>query len=62
MKPAKAPWLFDGYSFISYDDPMSLHYKAEYVRKQGLGGMMYWQHTSDATGTLFDAIYEGLFL
>ena len=41
---------------------MSLHYKAEYVREQGLGGMMYWQHTSDATGTLFNAIYDGLFL
>lgn len=59
---AKAPWLFDGYSFISYDDPMSLHYKAEYVKAQSLGGMMYWQHTADATGTLFDAIYDGLFL
>lgn len=59
---AKAPWLFDGYSFISYDDPMSLRYKAAYVKEQGLGGMMYWQHTADATGTLFDAIYSGLFL
>ena len=59
---AKAPWLFDGYSFISYDDPMSIAWKCRYVREHGLGGVMYWQHTADATGTLFDAIYEHLFL
>lgn len=59
---AKAPFLFDGDSFISYDDPRSLSYKAQYVRENGLGGMMYWEHTCDATGTLFDAIYNGLFL
>ena len=59
---AQAPWLFDGSSFISYDDPRSIRSKAAYVRRRELGGMMYWQHTADATGTLFDAIYEGLFL
>ncbi len=59
---AKAPWLFDGYSFISYDDPMSVSFKCRYVKEHSLGGMMYWEHSCDKTGTLFDAIYEGLFL
>lgn len=59
---AKAPWLFDGYSFISYDDPMSIAWKCAYVREKGLGGVMYWQHTADATGTLFNAIYDNLML
>lgn len=59
---AKAPWLFDGWSFISYDDPMSIRYKCAYVKQRGLGGMMYWQHGADKTGILFDAIYEGLCL
>ncbi len=59
---AKAPWLFDGASFISYDDPMSIACKCAYVREKGLGGLMYWQHTADATGTLFDAIYDNLML
>ena len=59
---AKAPWLFDGYSFISYDDPMSIAHKCRYVKEKGLGGVMYWQHTADATGTLFDAIYDNLML
>ena len=58
---AKAPWLFDGYSFLSYDDPVSVRCKADYVKARGLGGMMYWHHTADATGVLFDTIYQGLF-
>lgn len=59
---AKAPWLWDGYSFISYDDPQSIACKAAYVKENGLGGLMYWQHTADATGTLFDAMYDNLML
>ena len=57
---AKAPWLFDGHSFISYDDPRSIRLKCEYVKREGLAGMMYWQHGADMTGTLFDTIYDGL--
>ncbi len=59
---AKAPWLFDGYSFISYDDPMSIKHKCNYVKEQGLAGIMYWQHGADNTGILFNSIYDGLFL
>ena len=58
---AKAPWLFNGRSFITYDDPMSMKYKAEYVLDAGLRGIMYWEHSSDKTGLLFNAIYENLF-
>ena len=58
---AKAPWLFNGDSFITYDDPMSMKYKAEYVRKKKVRGIMYWEHSYDKTGLLFNAIYENLF-
>ncbi len=59
---AKAPWLFNGSSFITYDDPMSMAYKARYIREKGLRGAMYWEHSSDLTGLLFNALYEGLFV
>ena len=59
---AKAPWLFNGSSFITYDDPMSMALKAAYVRRTGLRGLMYWEHSYDLTGELFDALYEGLFV
>lgn len=39
---AKAPWLFNGSTFISYDDPESLAEKAKYSMEKGLGGVMYW--------------------
>ncbi|MBQ6052550.1 MAG: chitinase [Clostridia bacterium] len=57
---AKAPWLFDGKDFISYDDPSSVKAKCEYVAKEGLGGMMYWEHGSDKTGALFETIFKTL--
>jgi chitinase len=59
---AKEPWLFDGESFITYDDPLAMVYKAELVKREGLGGMMYWEHSFDFTGTLFNAIYDHLIL
>lgn len=59
---AKAPWLFNGVSFITYDDPMSMAHKAAYVRQTGLRGLMYWEHSYDLTGELFNALYEGLFV
>lgn len=49
---AKAPFLFDGSSFISYDDERSVAEKIEYVKKQGLGGIMYWEHSCDTSHTL----------
>jgi len=59
---AKEPWLFDGDSFITYDDSQAMVYKAELVKSEGLGGMMYWEHSSDLTGVLFNAIYDNLML
>ena len=53
--------LFNGRSFITYDDPMSMSYKAKYVLEKGVRGIMYWEHSSDKTGMLFNAIYENLF-
>ena len=57
---AKAAWLFNGETFISYDDPESIKHKCDYVKNNQLGGMMYWEHSSDRTGILFNTIYDGL--
>jgi chitinase len=59
---AKEPWLFDGESFITYDDSQAMIYKAEIVKREGLGGMMYWEHSADLTGTLFNAVYDNLMI
>ena len=49
---AKAPWLFDGKTFISYEDTESMAAKLAYVKEKGLCGVMYWEYGCDTTHTL----------
>ena len=49
---AKAPYLFNGNTFISYDDEDSIKAKADYVKENGLCGLMYWEYCLDDTFTL----------
>ena len=58
---ARVPWLFDGTTFWTYDDPKSLKHKTDYVRHHDLGGVMFWELTGDTDdGDLISAIQEGL--
>jgi|SRR5579859_891588 len=34
--------------FITYDDPISISYKREYARSQGMQGMMVWEIAYDS--------------
>ena len=49
---AKAPWLFNGDCFISYDDEESLGYKVDYLKEKGLRGIMCWEYGCDTSHTL----------
>ena len=40
---AKASYLYNGDTFISYDSPRDVSRKAQYVSRQGLGGVMFWE-------------------
>lgn len=58
---SKVPYLFNGSSFISYDDPESIGYKAAYAKEHGLAGVMAWSLTHDTSnGELLKALYDGL--
>ncbi len=57
---AKAPYLFDGSTFITFDDAESIRQKCAYIKEKGLLGLMYWEHSCDPTGTLLKAIAENL--
>ncbi|MEK3884565.1 glycosyl hydrolase family 18 protein [Paenibacillus sp. PL2-23] len=58
---SKVPYLFNGTSFISYDDPESIGYKAAYIKANGLAGAMIWSLTHDSDdGALLKALYKGL--
>jgi len=54
---SQAPWIYDGKSFWTFDDPDSIRAKLKYARKQGLGGAMVWELSNDsADGVLLRAM------
>ncbi len=53
---AKAPYLYNGDVFVTYEDAESLTYKAEYVKKMGLGGIMIWEYGHDMESELTSVI------
>ena len=59
---AKAAWLSDkdGNYVQTYEEPRAIGYKCEYLHGKGLRGAMYWQYSSDNTGDLRKAVYEGV--
>ena len=58
---ASVPYLYNEQKqeFVSYEDPESLALKCAYVRKQGLGGIMFWEYNGDPSGALLNAINQG---
>lgn len=54
------PWLFNGSTFISYEDGQSIGAKAQYVRSKGLGGAMVWELSQDPDRVLLSSLYNGL--
>jgi chitinase len=53
---SKVPWLFGNSIFISYDDPESIWYKAEYIKRNGLQGAMVWEFSQDPAHVLQTAL------
>ncbi len=61
LGPSQAPWLYDGSSFWTYEDAISIAYKVDYVEHHRLGGVMIWELSGDtADGTLLRAAYGRL--
>ncbi len=53
---AKAPYLFDGYTFISYDDPESVGCKLDYAENHKLYGVMIWEVADTPHGDLLEVM------
>jgi chitinase len=43
-----APWLYDGSTFWTYDDPISIRFKVGFATEQHLGGVMAWELSEDS--------------
>jgi len=59
---SKVPTLYKKTTgtFISYEDPESIGYKAAYIRANKLGGAMAWELSQDTGGRLLDALVSKL--
>ncbi len=55
---AKAPYLFNGSTFLSFDDPHSLREKCAYVKREDYAGIFFWEYDCDPTGELLDVIHQ----
>lgn len=54
------PWLFNGSTFISYDDPQSIGAKTQYIKTKNLGGAAVWELSQDPNKVLLNPLYSGL--
>lgn len=59
---AQAPYLFNFYKgiFVTYDDEESVKAKCQYVKEEGMGGVMFWEYSSDIKEYLLDEINKEL--
>ena len=59
---AQAPYLYNAATrhFISFDDEWSVRKKAEYVKQKGMGGVMFWEYSSDKKEYLLDEVIKTL--
>ncbi len=53
-----APYLYNEEKrvFLSYDDERSVAAKVTYAKEKGLYGVMYWEHSSDSSRKLMNAM------
>jgi chitinase len=57
---AQCPYVFNGNTWIGYDDEQSIRVKTEYAMEKGLGGVMFWDFSGDLDYILQKTIAETL--
>jgi chitinase len=59
---AAVPYLYNPQThiWVSYEDTESVAGKCRYVKDHKLGGIMFWEYSSDPTGALLKTINQTL--
>ncbi|MGD6774733.1 glycosyl hydrolase family 18 protein [Sutcliffiella horikoshii] len=57
IEETQVPVLYDGNTFISYDDEESIAKKTDFLKKNDLGGAMMWELSQDPDRVLLNRIY-----
>lgn len=58
---AKAAYLYNGETFITYEDERALALKVDYVREQNMAGIMFWEYSEDKTRSLVGHLHRELY-
>jgi chitinase len=54
------PWLYNGSTFVSYEDASSIQKKTQYALSKKLLGVGIWELSQDRNGTLLSAVRKAL--
>jgi|LSQX01.1.fsa_nt_gb chitinase len=57
---SRVPWIYNGTTFISYEDEESIGHKADYIKSRGLAGAMIWELSHDPDRVLLHSLYRAL--
>ncbi|PLS09554.1 glycosyl hydrolase family 18 protein [Neobacillus cucumis] len=57
---SRVPYLWNGSTFVSYDDPESMAQKAAYIKSKGLAGAMIWEISQDPSEALLNQLGKDL--
>lgn len=57
---AKAAYLYNGDTFITYEDKRALSLKVEYVKEHNMAGIMFWEYSEDKTQSLVGHLHTEL--
>ncbi|WP_226679896.1 glycosyl hydrolase family 18 protein [Sutcliffiella horikoshii] len=60
IEETQVPVLYNGNTFISYDDEESIAKKTDFLKKNDLGGAMMWELSQDPDRVLLNRIYQEL--
>lgn len=57
---AMVPWLYNGSTFVSYEDASSIQKKTQYALSKNLLGVGIWELSQDRNGTLLGTVRKAL--
>ncbi|MFH0068381.1 glycosyl hydrolase family 18 protein [Peribacillus sp. NPDC056705] len=57
---SQVPYLWNGSTFISYDDAESMDQKADFIKSKGLAGAMIWEISQDPNEVLLNQLATDL--
>jgi chitinase len=53
-------WSATDSTFISWETPKEIKLKVSYIKKNGLGGAMFWEYSLDKDQELLNSLFKNI--